>query len=92
MNPAFIESRRHLFYILFFLFESLFLAAVTVGFCVDPRKSPGIGEAAGLTFWFAFIGLFTISLILRRACRRLAVIGWISLFIGFWSMAMLPIV
>ena len=92
MSQAFTESYRQLLYVLFWLFETLLVAVVVIVFCIDPRKSPGVAEAAGLTYWFAFLGLFAASFIVRRTCRRLAVIGWISLLVWFWSMALWPVV
>jgi len=77
---------------LFGLFESLFLASVVIAFCLDPRSRPGIEDAAALAFWFAFIGLLVVSFILRRARRRLAVIGWLTLFLGTLSLMLFPIV
>ena len=92
MSQSFTESRRQLLYVLFWLFESLLVVTVVIGLSIDRRKSPDLAEAAGLTFWFVFLGLFTVSFVLRRACRRLAILGWVSLFAGFWSLALLPVV
>ena|SRR5437879_6260083 len=92
MSKAFTDSHRTLLYVLFFLFETLLVASVVVLFCTDPRRRSGVDDAAGLTFWFAFVGLFIVCFILRRACRRLTVIGWLSLFAGFWSLALFPVV
>ena len=91
-RTALAESHRPLLYVLFCLFETLLVASVVILFCIDPRRRSGIDDAAGLTFWFAFIGLFIVCFILRRACRRLAVIGWLTLFAGFWSLALFPVV
>ena len=57
-------------------------------FCIDPRKDLVINDAAGVTFWFAFVGLLTVSLMLRRAARRVAVFGYFSLFGAFWALAL----
>ncbi len=92
MSTSIADSHRGLLHVLFCLFETLLITSVVVLFCTDPRRGSGIDDAAGLTFWFAFIGLFTVSFILRRVARRLAVLGWLSLFGGFWSLAMLPVV
>jgi hypothetical protein len=91
MSQTFTESHRHLLIVLFWLFELLLVAAVATIFCIDSRRWSPVQDAAGLTFWFAFIGLFTVSFVLRRTCRRLAIIGWFSLFLGFWSLALLPV-
>ncbi len=90
MQKTFTESHRGLLCVLFWLFESLLVAAVVTAFCTDRHKRSPLDEAAGLTFWFAFIGMFIVSFILRRECRRLAVIGWLSLFMSFWSLALFP--
>lgn len=91
MSQAFTESHRHLLLILFWVFESLLTGAVVTLFCVmDPHRISPLEEAAGLTFWFAFVGLFIVSFVLRNVCRRLANLGWISLFVGFWSLALFP--
>lgn len=84
MRTSSTDSRRGLLYVLFCLFEALLLASVIVIACTDPRRDLPIRDAAGLTFWFAFVGLFTVCFTLKRAARRLAVIGWLTLFGGFW--------
>jgi len=92
MRTAITESHRTLLYVLFALFETLLLSSVIVLLCTHPRRGLPITDAAGLTFWFAFVGLFAVCFILRRACRRLAVIGWLTLFVGFWGLALMPVV
>jgi len=79
-----------LLYVLFSLFEALLVTSVVALYCTDPRGNPVLDDAAGLTFWFAFFGLLTVTFILRKTARRLAVVGWLSLFGGFWSLAMHP--
>lgn len=91
MSKEFADSHRDLLRVLWCLFEVLLIVAVVTAFCLDHHRRSSLDDAVGLTFWFAFVGLFTVSFILRRACRRLANIGWISLFIGFWSLALMPI-
>ncbi len=91
MRPHLTDSHRQLLYVLFWLFEFLLIASALVLVLTDPRQNPPASEVAGLTFWFAFVGLFTVSFILRRAARRFAVIGWVSLFVGFWGLAAIPI-
>jgi len=87
----FAESHRTLLCVLFGLFESLFLASVVILECLDLRKRPLIEDATGFAFWLAFIGLLIVCFILRRASRRVAVIGWLSLFVGFWFFALMPV-
>ena len=86
------DAHGSLLCVLFCLFESLFLTSVLIAFCLDPRRRSGIEGASGLAFWFAFIGLFVVSFILRRAHRRLAVIGWLTLFLGILSLMLFPVV
>jgi len=92
MSTSIADSHRGLLYVLFCLFETLLVASVVGLFCIDPRSGSGIDAGAGVTFWFAFVGLFTVSFMLRRAARRVAVIGWLSLFGAFWSIALSPVV
>lgn len=91
MRTSITESHRTLLYVLFCLFESLLVASVLVlAFTEDRHRVSPWSDAAGLTFWFSFVGLFTVCFILRRAVRRLAVIGWLTLFAGFWFLALMP--
>jgi hypothetical protein len=92
MRTSLLDSHRELFYVLFWLFEALLIASALLLLLIDPRRGLPVSDAAGLTFWFAFAGLFTISFLFRRVARRLAIIGWWTLFIGFWSPMALPIV
>ena len=91
MRTSITESHRTLLYVLFCLFETLLVASVIVLALTEDRHivSPS-SEAAGLMFWFSFVGLFTVCFILRRAVRILAVIGWLTLFGGFWFLASVP--
>ena len=89
MRPSTADSRRTLLCVLFCLFETLLVASVIILLFTEPRRRP-VTDAAGLTFWFAFVGLFAVTLILRRAAPRLAVIGWLTLLGGFWSLAFVP--
>ena len=92
MQKGFTESHRRLLCLLFWVFESLLVAAVVTAFCTaDRHKISPLDDAVGLTFWFAFIGMFVVSFMLRRQCRRLAITGWWSLFISFWSFAFFPV-
>ena len=88
MRTSTTDSHRALLYVLFGLFETLLIAFVILLACIDPRRGLPASDAAGLTFWLAFVGLFTVCFILRRAARRLAVIGWLTLFAGFWYLAL----
>ena len=92
MRTSLADSHRGLLYVLFGLFETLLVASVIVLACTDSRRRLPISDAAGLTFWFAFVGLFIVCFILRRGARRLAVIGWLTLFGGFWYLALTPAV
>lgn len=86
------KSHRMLLYVLFWLFELLLVSAAgLLGFVADRHGAWMFEDAAGLTFLFAFIGLFIVSFILRNSCRRLAVVGWLTLFVGFLGMALLPV-
>src|SRR3954466_15779498 len=78
MNKGFADSHRSLLWVLWFLFESLLIAAVVTAFWMDNHRRSSLDDAAGLTFWFALIGLFTVSFILRRVCRYLAII-WMDI-------------
>ncbi len=91
MRKALTDSRRTLFCVLFYLFEFLLAGAIVAAIGTDPRRGSAIAEAAQASFWLAFTGLLIISFVLRRARRRLAVIGWISLFVAFCSLMMFPI-
>ena len=85
------ESYRHLLIVLFFLFETLFLASVVSGICFDRRWNPQISTAGGITFWFSFVGQLVVCFLLRGSVRRLAIIGWITLFVGFWGLSFFPV-
>jgi len=91
MRTCLADSHRGLFYVLFWLFETLLIASGTALAVIDPRRGLLVSDAAGLTFWFAFVGLFTASFVLRRAARRLAVIAWWTLFVVFWGLAAMPV-
>jgi hypothetical protein len=90
MRTTFAGSRRALLYVLFWLFETLLIASAVVLALTDSRRDSSVSDAAGLTFWFAFVGLFTVSYSLRHVARRLAIIGWLSLFVTFWGVVALP--
>jgi hypothetical protein len=86
-----ITNRHHSFYgILFFIFETLFVASVIIFTQIDFHERLAWSDAAGITFWFSFFGLFVISFLLRRTSRYLTIIGWVTLFAGFWFVALLP--
>jgi hypothetical protein len=73
------ESHRHLLIVLFFLFETLFLASVVTPFYVDSRQHFLIRDAGGITFLFSFVGLLIVCFLLRRITRPFAVAGWFTL-------------
>ena len=92
MATSITNRHRGLLSVLFFIFEALFVASVVTFTRIDIREAAVWSEAAGVTFWFSFVGLLIVSFLLRRAARHLAVIGWITLFVGFWFAALLPVV
>lgn len=92
MRTPLADSRRHLLYVLFCLFEILLIASIIVLVISDPRARLLVTTAAAVTYWFAFVGLFAVCFILRHAAPRLAVVGWLSLFAAFWSGALMPTV
>ena len=92
MATSVTNRHRGLVSVLFFIFEALFVASVVTLTRIDVCEMAVWSEAAGVTFWFSFVGLFVVSFLLRQAARHLAVIGWITLFIGFWFAAFLPVV
>jgi len=91
MRTPIADSHRALLYVLFGLFEALLVGSVVLLLLTDHRKALAYDDAAGLAFWFAFIGQFSVCFILRKVARRLAVIGWLTLFAGFWSLSLMPI-
>jgi hypothetical protein len=90
MMKSFATRHRALLFVLFWLFELLLCTSVVVLRFTDPRKIMPSSDAAGVTFWFAFLGLFVATFILRKTTCKLAMIGWVNLFIAFWSLALLP--
>jgi hypothetical protein len=88
MNAA--TSHRSLLSVLFYVFETLFAASAGAMFFVDWREGGAWEEAVGAAYLFSFVGLFVVSFRLRRVSRRLANVGWLTLFIGFWSMVLVP--
>jgi hypothetical protein len=91
MRQSFTERHREMLCVLFFLFESLLIVSWVIGFSTDRRNAPVVSEGAGVTFLFSLVGLLAVSLIIRRAWPRLALVGWISVFVGFWSAALSPV-
>ena len=84
------ESYRHLLIVLFFLFETLFVASVVALFCTNVRRHSTTVGMAGITFWFSFVGQLVVCFLLRRIARPYAVAGWFTLFGGFWILALFP--
>jgi len=74
------------------MFEALLLVSAVMLWSVDARRMSGLDEAAGITFWFSFLGLSIVSWLLRRASPRLAVVGFITVLAGFVACALLPAV
>ena len=91
MRTSLADSHRVLLYLLFGLFEALVVGSVVVILITDHRKALAYDDAAGLVFWFAFTGQFWVCFILRKVARLLAIIGWLTLFLRFWSLALTPI-
>lgn len=92
MNRTAIDSHRSLFYGPFAIFEALLLFSLVVLCCVDPRRMSGLDDAAGIAFWFSFLGLLVVCWFLRRAASRLAVVGFITVLASFAVCALLPAV
>jgi hypothetical protein len=85
------NSRHGMFIILYCIFEVLFIASVIVLIDENFTWTVGWNDVGRITFWFSFIGLFVVSLLLRRSARYLAIIGWISLFAGYLFATFLPL-
>lgn len=69
---------------LFYLFEASFVGSV-VALDLVVRRSGRTAEGAGAiamaaAFWASAIGLLTVSFLLRRSARPLAILGWWTLF------------
>jgi hypothetical protein len=63
------NSRRHLLTVLFYLFEAMLVASLVVLCCVDPRNwmvNGGIEDAAGIAFFYSFVGQLVVCFHLRR--------------------------
>jgi hypothetical protein len=91
MSKTMAENHRTLLCVLFWLFESLVVAAVITLLSTPSHPRSPVHEVMGFAFWVGFLGLLILSLLLRRAARRLAVLGYITLFVGFWSLAFSPV-
>jgi len=92
MNRIPIDTHRSLFFVIFGVFEALLLGAVVVHWSVDPRGLSGLDDAAGVTFWFSFLGLSIVSWLLRRGAPRLAVVGFATVLTCFVVCSFLPAV
>jgi hypothetical protein len=90
MATSITNRHRGLLSVLFFIFEALFVASVVILTRIDIREMTVWTEADGVAFWFSFVGLLVVSFLLRRTARHLAVIGWITLVVGFLFAAFLP--
>lgn len=84
------NSHRHLWIVLFWLFEALLVATVGAWICLDPRRHPVIDTATGITFLYSFVGLFIACFLLRRIARDLALTGWITLVAAFFVPLLFP--
>src|SRR6185503_611521 len=81
------DSNRALLHVLFFLFEILLVGSVAVLVSVasvERHRHLPVSDAAGIALWFSFIGQLVVCFLLRRVSRRLAVVGWLTLFGVFW--------
>ena len=87
MSESTPDRRQSLLRVLFFSFELLLVVSFAMIFVIDPRGSPVWSDAAGFTYWYAFVGLLIVSLMLRRSARHLANIAWLTLFFSFWIAA-----
>jgi hypothetical protein len=76
------ESHRHLLIVLFYLFEAILLASLVTASYSGPRTGANLGIINGtnIAYWYSFVGQLIVCSLLRRTARRLAVIGWITLF------------
>jgi hypothetical protein len=74
------DSYRHLLIVLFFLFETSFLASVVTAFCINPHQNFLIRDAAGITYLLSFFGQLVACFLLRRIARPFAIAGWFTLF------------
>ena len=92
MNRIAIDSHRSLFYGLFAIFELLLLVSVVALWRIDPRRMSGFDDAAGITFWFSFLGLSVVSWLLRRAAPRVARVGLVTVVGSFIACSLLPAV
>jgi uncharacterized membrane protein len=90
MNPAGMQSHRGLFYVLFTVFETLFVASIVVTWTIDPRKMPLYDDAAGVAGLFGFVGLLAIWWLLKRAMPRLAKVALLSALLGLLPFMLLP--
>jgi hypothetical protein len=91
MRAFLTDSYRGSLHVLFYLFEALLIASIIVLACVDPRGNLPASDAAGVAFLVSFVGLFAVCFFLRRNAHRLAIIGWLTLFVGFWYLIFTPV-
>jgi hypothetical protein len=90
MNPAGMQSHRGLFYVLFTVFETLFVASIVVTWTIDPRKMRLYNDVAGIAGLFGFVGLLAIWWLLRRVMPRLARVALLSALLGLLPFMLLP--
>ncbi len=90
MNPVGIASRHGLFYVLFTIFETLFVASIVVTWTVDPRKMSAYNDAAGVAGLFGFVGLLALWWLLRLVMPRLAKVALLSALLGLLPFMLLP--
>ena len=90
MNSAGTQLHRGLFYVLFMIFEVLFVASIVVTWTIDPRKMRLYNDAAGIAGIFGFVGLLAIWWLLRRVMPRLAKVALLSALLGFLPFILLP--
>jgi hypothetical protein len=90
MNAAGILSHRGLFYVLFTIFETLFVASIVVTWTIDPQKMRLYNDAAGIAGLFGFVGLLVIWWLVSRAMPRVGKAALLSALLGILPLMLLP--
>lgn len=78
-------EHRGLLYVLFTLFELLFVAAIVLMFSLDPRRYFVATDAIGITWLFSLVGLLAVSWFVRGTNPPLARLGSLTVLAGFLS-------
>ena len=90
MNLFSAESHRSLLYVLFCAFEPALVFSLFALVVLDPRAHPVESDAFAVIFCFSFLSVLIVSAVMRRIVPRLAVVGFLSLLIGFLVVGLLP--